>query len=260
VRRLRSAGGRRRAPAVLTAGVLVAVIGVCASLGGILPRLENDALDFRFGHRGASTPSDLLVVEIDDDTFSELGVQWPFPRSLHARAVDRLREAGAREIVYDVQFTEPTTEREDLALFRAVRRAGDVVLATTETDGQGGTAVLGGDEGLAEIGAIAAMSDLPTDAGGVIRRMGYQTGGLGSIAVTTARRAGRPVAVSSFGDDGAWIDFRGPPGTVQTVSFSALVERRVDPALIRGRTVVVGASAPTLQDVHFAPTANNQVM
>ena len=258
MRRLRSAAGWRRAPAVLTAGALVA--GVCASLGGGLPRLENDTVDYRFGVRGAPPPSDLLVVEIDDATFSDLGVQWPFPRSRHARAIDRLREAGAREIVYDVQFTEPTREREDLALYDAVERAGGAVLATTETDGRGNTDVLGGDEGLAEIGATAAMSDLPTDPGGVIRRMSYATGGLRSIAVTTARRAGRPVSPATFGDDGAWIDFRGPPGTVPTVSFSELSRGRVDPALVRGKTVVVGASAPTLQDVHFAPTAANEVM
>jgi CHASE2 domain-containing sensor protein len=260
VRRLRTAGGWRRAPAVLTAGVIVATAGVCASLGGVLPRLENDTVDFRFGVRGAAAPSELLVVAIDDATFSDLRVQWPFPRSLHARAIDRLKAAGAREIVYDVQFTEPTREREDLSLYDAVERAGGAVLATSETDGRGNTAVLGGDAGLAEIGAVAAMSDLPTDAGGVIRRMAYETGGLASIAVTTARRAGHPPPRAAFGDDGAWIDFRGPPGTVPTVSFSDLVERRVDPALVRGRIVVVGASAPTLQDLHFAPTATDEVM
>ena len=260
MRRLRTAGGWRRAPAVLSAGALVAVAGVCASLAGAVPRLENDTVDYRFGVRGAAPPAELLVVEIDDATFSDLGLQWPFPRSRHARAIDRLREAGAREIVYDVQFTEPTREREDLALFEAVERAGGAVLATSETDGRGNTAVLGGDDGLAEIGATAAMSDLPTDAGGVIRRVDYATGGLRSIAVATARRAGRPLSEAAFGDGGAWIDFRGPPGTVPTVSFSELYRGRVDPARIRGKTVVVGASAPTLQDLHFAPTASNEVM
>jgi response regulator RpfG family c-di-GMP phosphodiesterase len=260
VRRLRTVGGWRRAPAVLTAGALVAVAGVCASLGGALPRLENDTVDFRFGMRSAAPPDELLVVEIDDATFSDLGLQWPFPRSKHARAIDRLHEAGAREIVYDVQFTEPTREREDLALYEAVERAGGAVLATSETDGRGNTAVLGGDEGLAEIGATAAMSDLPTDAGGVIRRVGYATGGLRSIAVATARRAGHSPPRAAFGDAGAWIDFRGPPGTVPTVSFSELFRGRVDPARIRGKTVVVGASAPTLQDVHFAATASDEVM
>ena len=92
--------------------------------------------------------------------------------------------------------------------------------------------------------------------------MAYDDRGLRyASAVTTAQRAGRArCAEAAFADDGAWIDFRGPPGTIPTVSFSDLVERRVDPAVVRGRIVVVGASAPTLQDVHFAPTAANEVM
>ena len=54
-------------------------------------------------------------------------------RSLHARVIDRLHAAGAREIVYDVQFTEPTVPAQDNALINAVGRApGKVVLATTE--------------------------------------------------------------------------------------------------------------------------------
>ena len=46
-------------------------------------------------------------MRIDDRTFGELKKPWPLSRSLHARVVDRLHAAGAREIVYDVQFTEP---------------------------------------------------------------------------------------------------------------------------------------------------------
>ena len=64
--------------------------------------------------------------------------------------LDRLREAGARQVVYDVQFTEPSDRPDDdLALYDAVARTGRVILATGESDGHGGTRVLGGDEQLA---------------------------------------------------------------------------------------------------------------
>ena len=187
-------------------------------------------------------------------TFSDLERQWPFPRSLHGRAIDALRKAGARRIVYDVQFTEPTSEREDLALFRAISRADDVVLATTETDGRGGTNVLGGDENVRAAGAHAAAANLETDRGGVIHRFPYSSGGLRSVAVVAAELStGRPLPVQAFDDEGAWIDYAGPRGTIPTYSFSDLIAGRIDPDRLRGRIVVVGASAPTLQDVHSTP-------
>ena len=43
-------------------------------------------------------------------------------------------------------------------------------------------------------------------------------------------------------------------------SFSDLIAGRVDPAKLRGRIVVVGATAPTLQDVHSTPTASDRLM
>ena len=107
---------------------------------------------------------------IDERTFDDLRLQWPFPRSRHAQAIDRLSRDGARAIVYDVQFTERTRRREDLALADAVARAGNVVLATAETDEHGHTNVLGGDEQLAQLGAQAGASNLPSGPGGVLQR------------------------------------------------------------------------------------------
>jgi CHASE2 domain-containing sensor protein len=198
---------------------------------------------------------------VDDVTFSDLGRQWPFPRSLHARAIDRLRAAGARTIVYDVQFTEATTPREDGALFEAVRRAGNVVLATSETDAHGRTKVLGGDENVAAARAHVAASNLPTGPEGVFERFTRTSVGLPALAVTSARLSGGPrLGAADFESGGAFIDYRGRPGTIPFVSFSDLVRGRVDPRILRDRIVVVGATAAALQDVHATPAATRQVM
>jgi HD-GYP domain-containing protein (c-di-GMP phosphodiesterase class II) len=246
---------------ILVATLAAVALALVARDVHLLDGLEDQTVAMRFEARGAQPSDKFAVVAIDDVTFSDLQTQWPFKRSLHARAIDALRRAGAREIVYDVQFTEPTTEHEDLALFRAVRRAGDVVLATTETDGHGGTNVLGGDENVARADAHAAAANLETDRGGVIHRFPYASGGLPSVAVVAAGlAAGRQLPARAFGGDGAWIDYAGPRGTVPTVSFSDLVSGRADPKLFRGRIVVVGATAPTLQDVHSTPTSDSRLM
>jgi CHASE2 domain-containing sensor protein len=253
--------GRRRRGLVLLAAALAAVsTGATLQLTRSLGPAEQATVDARFAVRGAQPTDELAVVAVDDVTFSDLGEQWPFPRSLHAQAVDRLREAGARAIVLDVQFTEPTTPPEDLALFDAIDHAGGAVLATSESDERGRTKVLGGDENLAEIGAVAGASNMPDEHRGVVRRVTPAMGRLPTLAVRTAERLGRPPAPGAFAPGGALIDFRGGPGTIATVPFSTLLAGRADPAVLRDRIVVVGASAPTLHDLHPTPTTGERLM
>src|SRR4051794_8522671 len=145
-------GPRRRAPlrAVAVAAAVAAILGSLGLLTDVLSKPEAASVDARFALRHEPRPDDVVVVGVDDVTFGRLNRRWPFPRSLHARAIDRLHAAGAREIVYDVQFTEPTVPDQDLALYKSIERAGGVVLATSESDARGHTNVLGGDANLAE--------------------------------------------------------------------------------------------------------------
>ena len=252
-------GPTRRRALLLTAAAAIAV-ALAAHLSGVLAPLENESFDARTQMRAAERPSEVAVVAVDGDTFSTLRRQWPFPRSLYGRAIDRLHAAGAREIVIDVQFTEPTTPREDGALYDAIDRAGGVLLATSETDGHGRTNVLGGDENLAAVGARAAAANLPEDDGGVLRRFRYQEGGLQTLAVAVAKRAGRRVDRGDFGSDGAWIDYRGPAGTIPSLSFAGVLSGKFPASAVRGKVVVIGATAPTLHDVHPTSASGNRLM
>ena len=74
---------------------------------------------------------------------------WPFPRAEHGKLIDKLKAAGAKVVVMDVQFTEPSQEGpdDDYALADSTASAGNVVFATTETDEKtGATKVMGGDD------------------------------------------------------------------------------------------------------------------
>ena len=245
---------------LLVAALVALLAGVGAHLSGALDRLELDTVDARFGLRETEPPADIVVVAVDDATFSDLKLQWPFPRSYFARAVNRIHDGGAREIVLDVQFTEETKPREDLALYDAIDRAGGAVLATSETDGHGRTRVLGGDENLERIDAQAGAANLPEDDDGVVRRFTHSHGGLETLAAVVAERAGKPLSAADFEKGGAWIDYRGGPESLRTVSFSDLLQDRVDPHLFRDKIVVVGASAATLHDVHLTSTTDAGTM
>jgi adenylate cyclase len=254
-RRLR----RQRIGALVAVALGSAAIALVAYSTDLLRRQ-----DARFAIRGTqAAPSDLAVVKIDAPTFRQLGETWPFPRHLHAQLIDRLRRDGARAIAYDVQFTEPTTRREDDALIEAVARArGRIILSTTEVSAHGRPGVLGGGGILRRIGARAGSAIVKLDPDGVLRRIPVSHGGLAGFAVATVEAAtGRKVSgARSGGGHSAWVDYRGPPGTIPTYSFSRVLRGQVPASEFRDKIVIVGAGAPSLQDTHTTPTSGEKVM
>jgi adenylate cyclase len=242
-----------------TALVLTGFV-VAAYAADVIDDSELDTVDARFAIRGdLGPPENVMVVGIDEQTFTELGEQWPFPRTLHAEAIKRLKADGARVIAYDIQFTEPSNPSDDQALADAIARAGNVVLATTAVDARGRTNVLGGDDVLRDLDARAAHAGLTTDSGRVVRRMSHEVDGLEAFSVAAVERArGRQVAEDAF-PERAWIDYHGRTN-VRTVPFYRVVRGRFRPGTFKDEIVVVGATAPSLQDVHPTSVSGDEFM
>ena len=253
---------RLRIALFLGVGIGAALLAFAAQAGNVLRSQELSTVDVRFAIRGAEAPPpDVVVVGIDDPTFSALDQRWPFPRKLHAEVINRLSAAGAKVIAYDVQFTEPTDVADDNALITSIARAGNLVLAATGVNSKGESNVLGGGGILKRVNAVAGNALLPTDLGGVIRRVPYEVAGLKSFAIETAERASdRAISPSSLGASTAWIDYAGPPGTVRTISFSAVLHGQFAPGFFRNKVVVVGPVALSLQDVHPTSFSNGGLM
>ena len=258
-------GRRRRKLAVrLYLAVALATTGAVLALWAtdVLRSSDLETVDARFAIRGEHAAPDVVVVGIDARTF-EVVQRFPFRRTLHARVIDRVRRAGAKVIAYDVEFTEPSgDDAADNALIRAADRAPRIVLSTTEVGEGGATNIFGGDDVLRSIGARAGSGNLPNDPGGVLRRFAYDDLGLRGLPVVAAELAlGRPVARERFDGEGtAWIDFPGPPRTIRTVSFGDVLEGRVPARTLRGKVVVIGATAPVLKDVFPTSTASDDLM
>jgi CHASE2 domain-containing sensor protein len=240
---------RQRVLGLLVVGLLAATVGLVAHATGLLDWLERDTVDARFSLRGNERPpSDIVVVGIDNDSLGQLP-RYPFSRRLHARVLENLHAAGARLIVYDISFDRPTTPGADDALFEAAHRAAPVVFATSLISPTGATQVLGGNANLAAVGDRAAAADLIPDSDGVLRHTLADVSGLPSIAAAVTQKLSGHAADRRL-LEGGWIDFRGGPGTVRSISFIQVLDDRFAAALVRGKIVVVGATAPTLQDMH----------
>jgi CHASE2 domain-containing sensor protein len=240
---------RRRVLSLLAVGLLAATAAIAIHATGVLNGLQRDSVDARFSLRGRQhSPADVVVVGIDNDSLGQLP-RYPFPRQLDARVLENLHAAGARLIVYDISFDRPTTLAADNALFEAAQRAAPVVFATSLISPSGATQVLGGNANLTAIGDQAAAADLLADPDGVLRHTLAEVNGLPSIAAAVKRRlTGHNADPTQL--RGGWIDFPGPPGTVRGLSFIQVLRDRFTRAQVRGRVVVIGATAAVLQDMH----------
>src|SRR5215470_173622 len=120
----------------LLIGGLLALLVFAAYQRGLLDVIEYKTIDARFQIRGPIAHKlPLVIVNIDQDSFDELDLPWPWPRTLHAELIRKLKKAGAKVIAFDVLFTEPKPDpREDQALAKAIRDAGNVILAAEHTE------------------------------------------------------------------------------------------------------------------------------
>jgi adenylate cyclase len=255
---------------------LAMAVGALAGLlvlSGALEFLELKSLDLRFWFRGPQSPaSPIVIIAIDEDSFDELNLTWPFPRALHGRLLDLVSQGRPAAIGLDILFIEPSVlgPDDDRALAEAIARAGNVVLAAAFTVTEGD---LGRREDLnpplPEIRAGAAafgFVNLTTDRDAFVRsgplHRPYQDGIQESFTRrlhSLARRAGLPAqplpAQATTG-----INFRGPAGTFPIVPYYKVLSGEAPPETFRGRVVLVGATTPVLHDEFPAPFSGHTRM
>jgi len=127
-------------------GVAVFLLLLVLQRFHLLDTWELKTLDYRFTMRGPYTgllsraslkddSLDVVLVELDDESWRLIPERWPYPRGIWAQVVDNLTRAGAKVVVFDVAFdTRDTTSAKGDSLFAAaIRSAGNhgtkVVLA-----------------------------------------------------------------------------------------------------------------------------------
>ena len=271
---------------LLFAAALASAIDHPASATGTLRRL--DALIYDSLRRLTPVPAaaGLILVDIDDDSLAQLGA-WPWPRSLHAEALRRLRDAGARAIALDVLLAEDSRgddalERE-LAAHRAAGRP--VVLPmVAPVDRSGATTPM---YPLPRFGlhATLAHAHFPLDDDGQVRGVHIDEGGFPALALAMFDASGVPAASRPALRDrlarardrstpasrdaalaaGNWSrgDYLLLPQVASDpvrVSVAALLRGEIDPARIRDRSVLIGATAHGLGDRYASPVIGDDAL
>ena len=187
----------------------------------------------------------IVILGIDEPSFAELGQQWPFPRSLHARLLDRLKADGARAVGFDVVFAEPSTPAEDGAFADAIRHGPPVVLAALREKTESAQMALWTEvpplQLLRDAGAVPGQVQVAPDDDFVVRRhvaapdaFAQRLHGLAGLAPGTTPALGE------------YIAYAGPRGTFDTRSYyQALEPGLLPPGFFRDKVVLVGRAVRT---------------
>jgi adenylate cyclase len=111
-------GNKPRAPVVVALLVLVNALILRGADPAGLARLRDFSFDTYQRLKPRELPADMPVriVDIDEAALAEYG-QWPWPRNVLSRLVNRLTEKGAAVVAFDVVFAEPD-RLSPAALFR----------------------------------------------------------------------------------------------------------------------------------------------
>ncbi|MES9972560.1 MAG: adenylate/guanylate cyclase domain-containing protein [Candidatus Thiodiazotropha sp.] len=114
-------------------GLIIGLIGIVTSFTpGSASWEENIGLSLLFEMRGQRPPPEqIAIISINGQTAEQLGLgeeipEWP--RSLHAKLIDRLTQAGVAVIAYDIFFKKARQPASDETMASAMQRAGNVLL------------------------------------------------------------------------------------------------------------------------------------
>jgi adenylate cyclase len=170
---------KRRFYKSLILGFSVSLLISLASYMGYLDGLEAKALDFLLWLRGQQKSPEIVLVQIDDQAFRNLGEKQPLPRAYLAGLIDLVARSGAKVIAVDIEFKVPTNPREDEALLKAIQSAAEngvskvvpVYLIRPENE-EGGSVLYARPPFFSpKLTAVAGFANAPVESGGFVRRL-----------------------------------------------------------------------------------------
>jgi adenylate cyclase len=241
-----------RARIAIAAAILLILLA--SKLAPFWDELGRQSFDYLSTVAPPAPEAGAVIVAIDEPSFSAVGRPWPWPRDLHARLIRSLRAAGAKAIVMDVVFAEPSSPEADGAL--AAAADAKTVFAADESmmeTPQG--SMLMRTEPLPELlagGARAGVTAVSLDQDGVARRISRYPDSLPRemLRAAGASDGGAPEAERL-------IQYFGPARSYPYVSYYQALEpaTHLPPDALKGRNVIVGFALQATADVQAGTDA-----
>jgi diguanylate cyclase len=245
---------RRRPISILIWACVFGSLALATIMGinGYGRSIDEQARLLRDSIRDRPATGQIHVVEIDASSIARLK-SWPWPRSIHGALVDKLHQAGAATVAFDVDFSATTRPEEDSAFAAALARfGGSVILATfRQSSGSGSSEII---ENL-PMAALAKHSFLGSvnvepDKDGQMRFYSF-----GTVTNAIPRPSIGALLIGKEGriDQSFRIDQAIDPSTIPRHSYADILSGKVGKAALQGKTIIVGATAIELGDRYAVP-------
>lgn len=236
---------------------LAAGIGAILVLTPIGKGLIRTSYDLFFQPRPNIDSTEAIVIYMDDDSHLELKQSYiqPWDRRLHAKLINRLKEYGAKVIVFDIVFSDPRTDdpEMDKTLAEAMQNHGNVALGADYVptlEGQAARQVRPPLELFDEEAASIGVVELFTDDDFVVRTLfpGEERDLIRSLAWASAELADAKATHVENDQEifkERWINYYGPPRHLPGVSYHRVVtddpSSKASPDLFKDKIVFIGA-------------------
>lgn len=232
-------------------GVVIVAVAALAAAVGLLAPADRLLGDLRTRALATTVDSDVVVVAIDAHSLKSLN-RWPWSRSLHARLLDEIAVANPRAVFFDIDFSVPSGDTAaDTALAKALARPRGFPLILPAfwqnvSAASGTSRVLTEPLPALNAGSEPGLVNMFPGADGLVRSAVHRD----RFGSRDYRSAGAALTGRSDLRSGTAypVDFRIRPDSFRYVSYADVIDGRVDAALLRGRTIMVGATAIELGD------------
>jgi adenylate cyclase len=233
--------------------ITAAIVGAVFYLTPWAKPLEFAAYDSYYWLRGSKPiQNEIIFVAIDENSFLELGLQWPWPRSVHAELLRNIYTAGAKVVAVDILFSEESEPAEDTALTEVLEEYGPTVLAADIGRSEDNRFIVENNIRPLDI-FITPTTRLGhvrnvTDRDGFVRRADRELRDLKSLAYAAAYEYLNEDCCKYLPDEKfPLINFFGGPGVIQTVSYYQALDpqRYLPPDVFKDKLVIVGVNTTT---------------
>jgi CHASE2 domain-containing sensor protein/signal transduction histidine kinase len=208
----------------------------------------------------------ILLVTIDDQSLQRLG-KWPWDRGLHARLTEQVQAASPRTITLDILLSEASTLDPELAKSILAGPAPVFLplhFTSPGSDGRSFDTVMPA-ESLAKAASALGHVNILLDEDGVVRRTepcfkpDEQGPGWPHLMGIVNRAASRARPAPDAACTGKLIPFS-RRGSFAEISYADVLDGNVPEALMRGKDIIIGATAAGMGDSYPTPNAEGGLL